>query len=124
MISQNSLPSPHCVLIIDDSEDSREVLQTALERRGLKTLATNSAQAGLELARSYQPQVIVLDLEAQQADEDGVRDEYDSEARSNEASLVVLGSARRYIPPNPQSRFVAKPYHYAPLVRTIEQLLE
>lgn len=109
---------------MDDSEDSREVLQTVLERRGLTTFATDSARAGLELARCYRPQVIVLDMEARQADEDGVRDQYDTEVRSNRASLVVLGTARRHISPDLQSRFVAKPYHYAPLIRTIEQLLK
>ena len=124
MISPKTAPSPNCVLIVDQSEDSREVLQTALERRGLRTLTTNSAQTGLQLARSHRPQVIVLDLESPLADDTGVRDQYDTETRDNNTSLIVLGNARRQIPANPQSRFVAKPYHYAPLIRTIEQLLK
>ena len=124
MISRKAAPSPNCVLIVDRSEDSREVLQTALERRGLRTLTTNSAQAGLQLARSHRPQVIVLDTEGQQVDEACVRDQYDSEVRTNNSSLVILSTARRQTRTDPPSRFVAKPYHYAPLIRTIEQLLK
>lgn len=123
MISRKIDPSPDCVLIVDQSEDSREVLETALRRRGLRTLTTDSAEQGLQLARTHRPQVIVLDAEAQQADA-SLRDRYAAQARGNNLSLVILGTARSHILPDPQNRFISKPYHYAPLIRTIEQLLE
>ena len=51
------------VLIVDRSEETREVLQTVLERRGVRTLAAGRTAAGLDLARRHQPDLIVLDLE-------------------------------------------------------------
>ena len=51
------------VLIVDRSEETREVLQTVLERRGVRTLAAGRAEMGLELARRHHPDLVVLDLE-------------------------------------------------------------
>ncbi len=36
--------------------------------------------------------------------------------------MVLLGSMR-ITPPNPQTEIVAKPYHYGPLIRKIEEIL-
>jgi hypothetical protein len=65
--------------------------------------------------------VIVLDLEAQAADDEGLRDAYDAQSAGPETSLIVIGKARRYRG-LPQAQVVAKPYHFAPLIHTIEQL--
>ncbi|MGA7701688.1 MAG: response regulator, partial [Thermoguttaceae bacterium] len=51
------------VLIVDRSEETREVLQTVLERRGVRILAAGRAEKGLELARRHHPDLVVLDLE-------------------------------------------------------------
>jgi DNA-binding response OmpR family regulator len=50
-------------LVVDRSEDTQEVLQAALERPGVRILAANRAQRGLELARQHRPDLIVLDVE-------------------------------------------------------------
>lgn len=42
------IPSGH---IVDPSADMREVLRTALARRGLPTIEAEAANQGLELAR-------------------------------------------------------------------------
>jgi len=51
------------VLIVDGSQENREVLTAALERKGCKILSTSRAKRGLELAQQHRPDVIVLDLE-------------------------------------------------------------
>jgi DNA-binding response OmpR family regulator len=109
------------VLIVDESAESREVLRTVLEHRGLRILEASQAREGLELARQHQPDLIVLDLEL-----DSSPPEFPSELAAQSphpTPLVLLGSARRRAGPH-VGEFVAKPYHYAPLVRRIEQLLE
>jgi FixJ family two-component response regulator len=114
--------TPESVLIVDCSEESREVLRTVLARRGLLILEATEARAGLELARRHHPGVIVLDLETESADDDAVRAQYDAQAVCEGASLLVLGSSPRPMPPRGAS--LAKPYHFAPLIRKIEELLD
>jgi CheY-like chemotaxis protein len=120
-----NLPASLCrrVLIVDQSKDSREVITAALQRRGVQTLEASGARQGAELARQHHPQVIVLDLEADAADDGQVQAEYDAESRDHDARLVVLGRAGRYEQTLPKDRILPKPYHYAPLIRTIERLL-
>jgi hypothetical protein len=65
----------------------------------------------------------VLDLEGDAANDNDIQDEYDEEARGSSGGLVVLGRARRYEDRLPRDRILSKPYHYAPLIRTIERLL-
>ena len=111
-----------CVLIVDGSVDSREVLRTALQLRGVETLEASSARDGIALTHSHAPDVIILDLES--LDCDGSDSCHDFGDHRGEASLVVLGTIQRSVAKSPGTEFVSKPYHYGPLVRRIEGLLQ
>jgi CheY-like chemotaxis protein len=111
------------VLIVDNSDDSREVLSTALQRLGVQTFEATGARQGVQLAHQHRPRVIVLDLEAEAADEEGVRLELDAQSREEHGYLLVLGRSADYEETLPKDCIVPKPYHYAPLLRTIERLL-
>jgi CheY-like chemotaxis protein len=137
------LSGQRSVLIVDRSEETREVLQTVLQRRGVRTLAADRAQKGLELARQHQPDLIVLDMEL----EDGPVEQAFLPAQwqtgmsaspvisqtgmsappvnpQYEPRLVLLGSLRDYRRRLAGGEFVSKPYHYGPLIRKIEELLD
>jgi DNA-binding response OmpR family regulator len=110
------------VLIVDRSDEAREVLKTALERRGVRIFEAARAEDGLALARRFRPDLIVLDLEMASADGGPVPGDFAAAAHGSETPLVLLGSARRR-PSVPTDQFVAKPYHYQPLLLKIEQML-
>lgn len=111
------------VLIIDHSADTRQVLRTALERRGVLILEAKRAEAGLKLARRHHPALVVLDLETIPAGGEAVRERLDSETENSRIPLVVLGNVRRSEALLPHQSVVQKPYHYGPLIRKIELLL-
>jgi DNA-binding NarL/FixJ family response regulator len=90
-------------------------------QRGWQILEAEEARTGLKLAQQHQPDVIVLDLEAQSADDETLRDAYDLQSSANDSALVIIGKARRYHH-LPAEQVLAKPYHFGPLVHTIEQL--
>jgi two-component system CheB/CheR fusion protein len=54
--------SHHRVLIIDDNDDSREVLAMSLEIDGHRVLAAASGREGLEIALVERPDVIIVDI--------------------------------------------------------------
>ena len=124
-------PTPPCpvdamsdqpsVLLIDRSSEEREVLRVALQRRGLRIFEAEEAEAGLRLAHEHQPQVILLDLDSGSADREDIRAQFDAASAEHRSSLVILGKARRY-DGLPRAQVLARPYHFAPLVQTIEQL--
>ncbi len=119
-----TLESQRSVLIVDPSEESREVLETALQRRGLRTYSVGRAGPGLELARRHHPDLIVLDLELDDSDADDLTTPFAEQSQADHSPLVMLGSVRRTSRELPDGEFVAKPYHYGPLIRKIEQLLD
>ena len=116
--------SRRTVLIVDQSDDSRQVLRTVLERRGVEIYDTGHAGHGLQLARRHRPGVIVLDLEAVSAAGLSVHEGFAAESKTSQTPMVLLGSVRRAEPDLPSGSFVPKPYHYGPLIRKIESLLD
>ena len=128
----NGQPS---VLIVDRSEETREVLRTALERHGVKTMSACRAANGIRLARQHQPDIIVLDLDVEDVSDylaDGAAFLTPEDARHDpdlpqnqpyQPRLVLLGKMRGWQERIPSGEFVAKPYHFAPLIRKIEELL-
>lgn len=111
------------VLIVDQSEESRDVLRTVLERRGVEILEAPEARQGLSLLRQLRPEVVVLDMEAESADDLTVFAAMDRELALQHGEMVVLGNLRRG-QASESSHLVPKPYHYGPLIRKIEQLVE
>jgi CheY-like chemotaxis protein len=125
------------VLIVDRSDESREVLRTALQRRGVQIYEAARADDGLALARSCHPDLIVLDLETAPADDGPEAAEFAAVADGEQKPLVLLGSARRGAAGQASSgtqapagsaaargrQIIAKPYHYRPLILKIERLL-
>src|SRR5205823_2142695 len=125
-MSLASMPSPS-VLIVDSSADNREVLRTVLARRGMQILEAEAADEGLAMAREHHPDVIVLDLEserpneAERPDAATMREQFVGAARGRDQSVIVLGKIRRG-PVFTGGHVISKPYHFAPLVHTIERL--
>jgi len=118
--------TPQSVLIVDASEDSREVLSTVLNRRGVTTLGASKFRQAAQLAQSHKPDLIVLDLEADDELPGGATSPAEPAALdegADQPSLVILGGAIRDRSRFPTGEFVPKPYHYASLIRRIEQLL-
>lgn len=117
------------VLIVDRSEETREVLQIMLERHGVRTLSAAKAKRGVELFQQHHPDLVVLDLET----DDSAAEAFSSFGRGGAQAteqdnadlprLVLLGSARRQGNCLPGGEFLAKPYHYGQLIRKIEELL-
>lgn len=112
------------VLIVDGSSENREVLATALERRGCRILTASRPERGLELAQRYQPDVIVLDLEGNTDAPEAFCAPFARQTEAAMPRLVVLGSIRTDTGIVGDGEIVAKPYHYAPLIRKIEELLD
>ena len=51
------------ILIVDDSEVDRKVIESALIKHGFKTITARNGQEGLDLAKAKRPSLIVLDCE-------------------------------------------------------------
>lgn len=111
------------VLIVDSSPDSRGVLRVALERRGLRILEASEVTDGLRIARAHRPELIVLDTE-DLSDEGTAQEAFAAESRKFSGALLILGRAASRAELPDRGCVVPKPYHYGPLIRTIEQIVE
>jgi len=109
------------VLIVDPSADNREVLRTVLARQGLRIFEAAAAAAGAELAREHHPDVIVLDADAEQDTTEEIREQLAQQAGDDASRLIILGKLQRG-PAFAGGHVIAKPYHFAPLIHTIERL--
>jgi len=50
------------ILIVDDSPTEIHVLKTMLEKNGFETLAANSGEQGIEMAKTEKPDLILMDI--------------------------------------------------------------
>jgi len=117
--SGDSSSSP-CVVIVGPSADCREVLSAALAQRGLATYAAPAARTALRLIRDHEPDVVVLDGDSADANDGSIQAELEAQLAARHTPLIVLGRVRgqTLLP----LQVLAKPYHFAPLVHTIQKL--
>ena len=109
------------VLIVESRADEREVLSTVLARHGLRIWEAAAAEEGAALAQEHHPAVIVIDADSETADAYTLAAQLSNTGSAPEPSLIILGQISLEKLP-PESHVVAKPYHFAPLIRKIEQL--
>jgi Histidine kinase-, DNA gyrase B-, and HSP90-like ATPase/Response regulator receiver domain len=73
------------VLVVDDQEDARDLLQAVLERCGAEVVAAASAAEGLALVPTEKPHVILSDVECTKCSR-----ETGSETRSRHGSRIII----------------------------------
>ena len=104
------------VLVMDGQTETQEVLKTVLEPRGMQVECGTPWPSRLTAETEEPPDLVVIDAEVQR----GSGETWD------EVPQVIIGQAR--IPAAgglaTNRRYLSKPFHYAELVRVIEQLLE
>lgn len=111
------------VLIVDASQESREVLRLLLEHRGATTIETDRPEEAVHLAARYHPSLIILDAESDKSPTGGPTNDLRDVATRNDTPIVILGKVPQLGGPIPADQIVAKPYHYGPLIRKINGLL-
>jgi DNA-binding response OmpR family regulator len=110
------------VLIVDPSAESREILRTLLERRGVAALEASRPDQGLALSERERPDLIVVDADSDQSSSgENVENLCDAAGRSD-TPIVILGTLRESRN-HPGEQIIAKPYHYGALIRKIDDLL-
>ena len=55
--------SNELILIIEDNEKNRKLCRDVLQVKGFKTIESETAEAGLDLARSDSPDLILMDIQ-------------------------------------------------------------
>ena len=111
------------VLIVDASRESRDILRTLLDRQGNETLETSQIQAAAAITDREHPDLIVCDSDSDLSPDSRVTRELALQASRSDIPIVVLGTLRHDFRPISEGDHVAKPYHYGPLIRKIEEML-
>lgn len=117
------MPSAQSVLIVDRLSETREVLRTVFERRGLRIYEAAEQTEGWKLARQHHPDLIVMDVEEENASRDSESSTPEAEGSIGKVPLVLLGSARQREPADTGKVYVSKPFQYVDLIRRIESIL-
>lgn len=111
------------VLIVDESAEGREVLSTLLARRGATTIEAQRPDQAARLANLDQLDLIVLDADSDRSGSGTKAAELEALASRQGTPIIILGTVRTPRNPPAPGVFIAKPYHYGPLIHRIEDLL-
>jgi DNA-binding response OmpR family regulator len=117
------------VLIIDDDEMMADVLSRRLHGQGFDTLVADSGAAGLAIAQSYSPSLVILDLRLPDIDGFTVCQRLVDSSETCDIPVIILSGMER---PNIVRRaraagchfFVHKPYDPNALLALIRQALD
>jgi signal transduction histidine kinase/CheY-like chemotaxis protein len=96
-----ALPSKATVLVIDDDPMALELVATILEPAGYRVLTARSGGEGLSLARTHQPDVIILDLVMPEPDGFSVLEQL-SEERATVDIPILIATAKALTPDDKQ----------------------
>lgn len=80
----------HLILIADDRASSRELLRVVLERTGYDVLEAPDGEAALDLIRTRQPDLVLLDLQMPKLDGLGVLEAVRRDSRFAKLPVVAL----------------------------------
>jgi len=114
----------HCILVIDDDDDIRDLMQRMLTREGYRVVTAASGAAGIELARQLQPSVITLDVLMPDQDGWSVLGQLKSDPELVDIPVVmqtILDESRKGFMFG-ASEFLTKPIDRARIIEVIRRL--
>ena len=116
------------VLVIDDEDDIRLIVQMALRASGITVMTASGGRDGLALARASVPDLIVLDVMMPEMDGYATLDALRAEPATAKVPVLML-TAKNLAPAEDALRvrgvvgFIAKPFAPRDLVKRIKAAL-
>ena len=102
------------ILVVDDDDDVREMVTTALESRGYTVRTASSGSAALEVLETEQPCLVLLDLVMPGVDGFAVMQQLHARARAD-IPVCVLSALPEKAPPGVVGT-LRKPFALADLI--------
>ena len=123
------LPSGHtdkCILVVEDSDEIRELLGFVLEAEGYQVVALEDGRDVVETAREQQPLLITLDLALPGKDGWAIVRELQEDDRTRDIPILVISAYTRELDAPLRrrvARVISKPFYITQVVSEVEEIL-
>ena len=114
------------VLVVEDDAVLNRVIQTALERAGYRTYASETCADGLALATREMPRLLVLDVNLPDGTAWDLLEDIRRGRPDDEVPVIFISSdsvSRTQLRKHGVDRFFPKPFHMTLFVEAVKELL-
>jgi CheY-like chemotaxis protein len=122
---QSSAPEK-CILVVEDSDEIRELLGFVLEAEGYQVVALEDGREVVETARERQPILITLDLALPGKDGWAIVRELQDDPKTRDIPILVISAYTRELEAPLRrrvARVISKPFYITQVVSEVEEIL-
>lgn len=117
------------ILVIDDDEANRQVLEILLRRENIRAIPAPDGKSGLELARSRQPDLILLDVFMPEEDGFEILEQLKQEPATAKIPVVIFTileqeQSRKKAVAMGACDYITKPFDMKEIVLRIREIAE
>lgn len=117
------------ILIVEDNEKNRKLLRDVLQVYGYRTVETETAEEGLEVARAQQPALILMDIQLPGMNGVAALGELRGESSTQRIPVVAVTASampmeRREILAAGFDGYLTKPLSVRELTQTVRTILD
>jgi CheY-like chemotaxis protein len=115
-----------CILVVEDSDEIRELLGFVLEAEGYRVVALEDGRDVVETVRNLQPVLITLDLALPGKDGWAIVRELQDDDRTRDVPILVISAYTRELEAPLRrrvARVISKPFYITQVVTEVEEIL-
>jgi CheY-like chemotaxis protein len=115
-----------CILVVEDSDEIRELLGFVLEAEGYQVVALEDGRDVIETARERQPVLITLDLALPGKDGWAIVRELQDDPKTRDIPILVISAYTRELEAPLRrrvARVISKPFYITQVVSEVEEIL-
>jgi two-component system, OmpR family, alkaline phosphatase synthesis response regulator PhoP len=126
MSEASASPDQKTILVVEDSDEIRELLGFVLEAEGYQVLALDDGRDVVETAREQQPVLITLDLALPGKDGWAIVRELQDDDKTRDIPILVISAYTRELDAPLRrrvARVISKPFYITQVVSEVEEIL-
>jgi two-component system, OmpR family, alkaline phosphatase synthesis response regulator PhoP len=119
-------PEHKTILVVEDSDEIRELLGFVLEAEGYQVVALEDGRDVVDTAREQQPALITLDLALPGKDGWAIVRELQDDEKTRDIPILVISAYTRELDAPLRrrvARVISKPFYITQVVSEVEEIL-
>jgi two-component system, OmpR family, alkaline phosphatase synthesis response regulator PhoP len=119
-------PDHKTILVVEDSDEIRELLGFVLEAEGYQVVALEDGRDVVDTAREQQPALITLDLALPSKDGWAIVRELQDDEKTRDIPILVISAYTRELDAPLRrrvARVISKPFYITQVVSEVEEIL-